>query len=182
MTVMLPMIPNNFRKPRALLALLLALPMCASALPEDDAQQIDSDDFLSLELSLNEGEWVQTAHTDRPTCITQGSRKVCGTEIRLQRNENGTLKRVTATGNPASFEEQPEAGAAIVHFSGATLVYDQQAQLLTMDGDAQFSRGTDKLTSEHIEYHLDTRRVVADAGNSDASSQFVITPEAPGKD
>lgn len=175
------MIPTNTRNLlAALLTAAFALPVCAYALPDDDAQQANSEDFLSLELMLNEGEWVQTAHPDRPTCITQGSRKICGAEIRMLRNEDGVLKRVTATGAPASFQQQPEANAEIVHFSGRTLVYDQDAQVLTIDGDAHFEQGTTSLSHEHFEYHLDTGSIKADAGGTDERGHMSFTPEADG--
>ena len=175
------MTPNRFRNSRAaLLALALTLPVCAQALPEDDAQQANSEDFASLDLNLNAGEWVQKAHADRPTCLTQGSRKVCGAEIRIQRNEDGTLKKVTATGTPANFQQQPEANAAVVYFSGRTLVFDQDAQLLTIDGDAQFEQGSTSLNHEHFEYHLDTGDIKADAGGTDERGHMSFTPDAAG--
>jgi lipopolysaccharide export system protein LptA len=178
---MLPMIPTSFSNSRAaLLALALTLPLCAHALPEDDAQPANSEDFLSLDLNLNEGEWVQTAHPDRPTCLTQGSRKICGAQIRIQRNADGTLKRVTATGTPANFQQQPEVGAAVVHFSGRTLVFDQDAQLVTVDGDARFEQGTTNVGHVHFEYHLDTGRFKADAGGTDARGRMSFTPDATG--
>jgi lipopolysaccharide export system protein LptA len=164
----------------ALFFLALALPASVLALPEDDAKQANSEDFASLELMLNEGEWVQTAHPDRPTCLTQGSRKVCGKEIRIQRGEDGALKRVTATGTPANFQQQPEADAAVVHFSGRTLVFDQDAQLVTVDGDAHFEQGTTALSHQHFEYHLDTGSIKADSGGTDARGEATFTPEASG--
>ncbi len=176
-----PMIPTSFSNSRvALLALALTLPVCAHALPEDDAQTANSEDFLSLDLNLNEGEWVQTAHPGRPTCLTQGSRKICGARIRIQRNEDGTLKRVTATGTPANFQQQPEADAAVVHFSGRTLIFDQDTQLVTVDGDAHFEQGTTNMRHVHFEYHLDTGDISADAAGTDASGQMSFTPDATG--
>lgn len=175
------MTPNSSRNSRATLLLLaFVLPVVAHALPEDDAKQANSEDFASLELNLNEGEWVQTAHADRPTCLTQGSRKVCGAVIRIQRNEDGALKRVTATGMPANFQQQPEANAAIVHFSGSTLVFDQDAQLVTVDGNAHFEQGTTNLSHEHFEYNLDTGTIKADAGGTEARGRMSITPETAG--
>lgn len=160
-----------------LIALAIALPVAAHALPEDDAQLIESHDARTLELSLNEGEVVQTAFADRPTCITQGSRKICGAEIRFERNENNSLKKVTATGTPATFEQRPEADQEIVHFSGETLVFDQDAQLLTIDGDGKLSQGRNNMSHEHIEYHLDTGRIILDQGATDAGGRMSIAPE-----
>ncbi len=85
MMAMALMNPNRFPDPRRLVCALLALvsPVSGFALPDDDAQQVVFGDSASIELSLNEGEVIQTAHADRPTCITQGSRVICGAEIRF---------------------------------------------------------------------------------------------------
>ncbi|MDY6981681.1 MAG: LptA/OstA family protein [Pseudomonadota bacterium] len=164
---------------RVLLALAAAiLPMWASALPEDDAQEIVSDDYASIELALDEGEVVQKAHADRPTCITQGSRVICGAEIRLQRADDGSLRKVTAIGTPARFQQKPSAEQEVVHFSGSTLVFDNAARLLTIDGDAKFSQGKNELAHQHMEYHLDTRRLSA-TGDANSLGNGRFTPPAP---
>lgn len=156
---------------------LAALPACAIALPEDDAQDIVSEDYASLEYSLDQGEIIQKGRPDMPTCIAQGSRVICGDEIRLERSEDGSLNKVTATGTPARFEQKPAADQEIVHFSGLTLVFDNAERLLTIDGDAQFSQGGNALTQvQHIEYHLDTRRLNADGGDSGEGGRMVVTP------
>jgi lipopolysaccharide export system protein LptA len=164
---------------RLVLALVAAtLPGWSSALPEDDAQEILSSDYASMELALDEGELVQTAHPDRPTCITQGSRVICGAEIRIQRAEDGSLRKITSIGRPARFQQQPAANQEIVHFSGQTLVFDNEARLLTIDVDAKFSQGKNELSHQHIEYNLDTRRVSA-TGDEDALGSGRFTPPPP---
>lgn len=160
----------------------LAVPLGAGALPEDDTQQIVSEEYASIELALDEGEVIQIAHPDRPTCISQGSRKICGAEIRFQRADDGTIRRVTATGTPASFQQQPAIDQEIVHFSGLTLLFDNEARLLTIDGEARYSQGQNELTQQHIEYHLDARRVVANDGDTDGDTEsrgrMIITPDS----
>ena len=175
-----------FRHPevrRALLALAVAvMPAFACALPEDDMQEIESQDAASIEYELDEGTFVQKAHADRPTCIKQGSRLICGNEIRIERAENGNIRKVTATGTPATFEEQPEKDQDIAHFSGATLVFDNEARLVTIDGDAKFWQGNNELSHEHIEYHIDTRKFDATGDDNDASGQMRIKPPASNSD
>lgn len=166
---------------RVLLALVAAaLPAWSNALPEDDAQEIVSDDYASIELALDEGEVVQTAHADRPTCITQGSRVICGAEIRLLRADDGSLRKVTAIGTPATFQQKPSAEQEVMHFSGQTLVFDNAARLLTIDGDAKWSQGKNELAHpEHMEYNLDTRRVLLNGSNADSRGTGRFTPPAP---
>ena len=165
----------ELHRPLLLLVALLA-PAWVHGLPEDEAQEIASEDYASIELSLDEGAWVQKGHPGVPTCINQGSRVICGDEIRIERAENGSLKKVTATGMPARFEQQPEANQGIVHFSGLTLVFDNEARLLTIDGEANFSQDNNALAHHHIEYHLDTRRIIANGGDTDAQGRMQVTP------
>lgn len=175
------MIPERFRKAAlTLLALTAVLPSCALALPDDDSQQIHSDDFASTEVSLDTGEFVQKAHPGKPTCLTQGSRVICGAEIRFERGKDGSLKKVTATGTPARFQVQPEADQEIAHFTGRTLVFDNEARVLTIDGDAEYTQGSTRMTHEHIEYHLDTRSLALTQGSGDEQGSFSFTPAATG--
>jgi lipopolysaccharide export system protein LptA len=177
------MIPKRFPELRVtLLAAAIAVPTWGYALPDDDAQQLRSGDFASLELSLDTDEFVQKAHPDRPTCITQGSRVICGAEIRFERGEDGNVKKVTATGSPASFDVQPEANQEVAHFRGQVLVFDNEAHLLTIDGDAEFVRGSDMMSHEHIEYHLDTRSLIATGGGTDEQGSMSITPATAGNE
>lgn len=175
------MIPRRIPElSRVALALAtLALPAASSALPEDDAQQVSSDDFASLRLALDSGEWVQKAYPDRPTCITQGTRVICGSEIRMQRAEDGSISKVTAVGTPARFEQKPAADQDVVHFSGLTLVFDNEARLLTIDGDAHFSQGANEMSHRHIEYHLDKRTLDVTGGDDDESRGSARFTPAP---
>lgn len=172
------MFPHRIPDPRhALLVLALATASSwSSALPEDDASEIVSDDYASIDLALDSGEIVQKAHPDRATCVTQGSRVICGAEIRLERAEDGSVRKLTAIGTPASFQQQPAADQEVVHFSGLTLVFDNEARLLTIDGEAKFSQGPNRLEHQHIEYHLDSRRLTADGGDSGEGGQMNLTP------
>jgi lipopolysaccharide transport protein LptA len=176
------MIQRRFRKRCVLVALSCALPICSYALPEDDAQQIASGDYASLEYSLDTGEMVQKAHAGQTTCITQGSREICGVEIRIELTENDVLKKVTATGMPARFAVQPEANQEVAHFAGRTLVFDNEARLLTIDGDAEFSQGNTAMSHEHIEYDLNTRNIRLDQGSTESERQgrALFTPGATG--
>lgn len=161
---------------RIVLALAAAaLPAWCHALPDDDVQEIVSEDYASIEIALDEGELVQKAHPDQPTCVTQGSRRICGAEIRVQRAEDGSLRRVTAVGMPARFQVQPAWDQEIAHFSGQTLVFDNAARLLTIDGDARYSQGKNELQHQHMEYHLDTRRLSA-TGDANALGTGRFTP------
>lgn len=161
------------------LLLTVLLPAGASALPDDAAQEIVAD-YSTIELFLDQGLVVYHGDTAKPARITQGSLVIDGNEIRLERSEAGSLKKVTATGSPARFQQQPATDQAVVHASGLTLVFDNDARMLTLDEKAEFSQAGNVLTHQHIEYNLDTRSAAA-SGSSDAEQgRMVIPPAANG--
>ncbi len=164
---------------RTALVILASLwPACAFALPEDASQKVDAD-FTKIDLFLDQGLVVYTGSPAKPTCITQGSLKICGTEIRQENADDGSLKKVTATGSPAQFQQQPAADQQLVHASGATLVFDNATQLVTADGNAEFSQADYVLTHQHIEYNIATRQASA-SSSGDEQGRITITPATPG--
>jgi lipopolysaccharide export system protein LptA len=167
--------PDMRRTTLVLLASLL-LPACAFALPEDASKKVDVD-FTNIDLFLDQGLVVYTGSTDKPACATQGSVRICGTEIRLENAEDGSLKKVTATGSPARFQQQPAADQELVHASGETLVYDNVAQLVTADENAEFSQAGYALSHQHIEYDISTRRA---SSSGDGQGRMTVTPAESG--
>src|SRR5690606_22643691 len=88
----------------------------ARALPEDAAQQIDVD-ANSSEIDLDLGLVIYRGSNETPVRVSQGSMLITGTEIHMELRD-GVLVRATAIGNPAHFQQQPEADKAIVYLSG----------------------------------------------------------------
>jgi lipopolysaccharide export system protein LptA len=170
------MIPRRIPE---LIALLVAavLPISVTALPDDDEQEIVSD-LSDIEMDLNQGLTIFKGIADQPTCITQGTMKICGNEIRLERGQDGGLKKVTATGTPVRYQQQPEADKELAHLSGLTLVFDNVAQLLTVDGEAEFSHEGYTLTHQHIEYDLESGHVASSGGAAGGQGQLRIKPQS----
>jgi lipopolysaccharide export system protein LptA len=129
------------------------------ALPDDQNQQIDVV-AASSEINLNEGLYIYRGTDTKPAQITQGSMQITGTEIRIER-PGGVLKRVTATGAPAHFQQQPEIDQAVIHARGHTLDYDNDKRMLNVDGEAEFNQNGTVINSNHIDYNLDTREAKA---------------------
>ena len=170
------MIPRRAPESTLLAALMLLVPLCVQALPED-AEQPMNVDYLRLDIFLNEGVQVYTGSREEPACITQGSLKICGVEIRVEQGDDGELKQVTATGTPARFQQQPAANQELVHASGATLVFDNTAQVVTADGDAELSQKGIVFSHQHIEYDIDSGHVSANGAEGERGQ--VSVPPTP---
>jgi lipopolysaccharide export system protein LptA len=154
------------------------LPSCALALPEDANQPVTAD-YNRIDLYMDQGLIVYTGSPEQPTCINQGTLQICGAEIRVEQTEDGSLKMVTATGSPARYQQQPAADQELVHLSGETLVFDNLAQLLTADENAEFSQAGKVATHQHIEYNITTGHAAAN-GSTEERGRMFLPPAAPG--
>jgi lipopolysaccharide transport protein LptA len=134
-------------------------------------------DFEFIELFPNEGLTILKGAADKPACIDQGTMRICGNEIRLEQADDGSLKKVTATGAPVRFQQQVEADQELSYLSGQVLVFDNTGQLLTVDGDAEFSQAGNVLTHDHIEYDLESGRVSANSSNDGERGQMMVSPQ-----
>jgi lipopolysaccharide export system protein LptA len=145
------------------------------ALPDDQNQQIDVV-AASSEINLNDGLYVYRGTDAEPAQITQGSMQITGTEIRIERSGR-VLKRVTASGTPARFQQQPDVDQAVIHASGHTLDYDNDKRMLNVDGEAEFNQDGSVISAHHIDYNLDTRN--ANATSSGKGVRMSLPPLAP---
>jgi lipopolysaccharide export system protein LptA len=143
----------------------------AFALPED-AQQTLTIQADSSEMFLDRGYFVYRGKPDQYATITQGSMAISGLEIIVERLD-GAIAKVTATGAPARFQQQPELNQAVVYASGNTLVFDNVAQLFTADENAEFIQGGDKFNGYHIEYDLSTRSINATGHDGQPVNVFI---------
>ena len=161
------------------LYLLLLLPAAVFALPEDKDQEVVVIASLGGEVSLDEGITIFRGTLDEPAVITQGTMEIRGQEITIEA-EGGDLSkisRITAAGQPASFQQQPKLDQSIVYAKGETIVYDDLAQLITINGSAELSQDRNVLTGHMIEYQIDTKKARAESAGDDRVNMS-ITPKS----
>ena len=161
------------------LTFFVLLGPAAYGLPEDENMPLEIEANYN-EIYLDRGYSVYRGSEDEPAIATRGSMRISGQEIVVER-EAGVIARVTARGSattPARFQQQPAVDQAIVHASGAILLFDNQARLVTADGDAEFSQAGNTLNGQHIEYNLDTRFASASGGDTSERVRMYIPPLA----
>jgi lipopolysaccharide export system protein LptA len=149
----------------------------ALALPED-RQQTLTFEAVSSELLLDRGVYVYRGTPQQPAVATQGTMKITGLEITVESSDNDITK-VTTTGTPAHFQQQPAADQAVAHISGDTLVFDNAKQLVTADGNAQYTQAGRELSGNHLEYNIQSRTATAAARDGELVNMFI--PPAPDK-
>lgn len=144
------------------------------ALPEDAKQEIIVD-ANSSEFDLGLGVVIHHGTPDHLVVITQGSLKITGLEVTIERL-NGLVHKITATGQPARFQQQPQSDQEIMYVSAQLIAFNNTAQLLSLDGEAELIQDGDILTGGHIDYDLNTRKGNVTPGNTDSRLRMIIPP------
>lgn len=166
-------LPEHVIRPALCLAACLAA-ATACALPEDADQPIRGT-YDNSELLLDEGKQVYYGIPGKPAELSQGTLNITGQEITVER-AGGEVKRVTVTGTPAHYSQQPSADQAVVTAEGLTIVLDYDSQHLALDGQVRFTQASDQLTGCHIDYYIETRRLTTSPCEDGEQSQFIIAP------
>ena len=131
------------------------------ALPGDLEQDMVTSCPARSESFLDQGLEICRGTPDEPAQITQGSLRLSGLEFRIER-EQGVIHTITATGTPATFQQQPAIDQAIAYASGSTIIFNNDSQIIVIEGNASFSQeGTIDTTAERIEYDITNRKLDA---------------------
>lgn len=155
--------------------LCLLAPLAVWALPDDRDQEVVVD-ASSSELLLDQEMIIYRGEEDDPAVITQGSMRIAGLEIVIERR-GGEPGKVTVKGNPAHFQQQPEKDKSLIHASGSTIIYDNDAQMVTVEGSARFIHEGNTLSSNYIEYDIDARRARAESREGEKVNMVITPPD-----
>jgi len=158
----------------ALMPVLLFLASRSFALPEDAEQPILGTYDNSL-LLLDEGKQVFYGTTDSPAELNQGTLKISGEEISIERSD-GVVKKITVTGSPARYQQHPAVDQAIVVAEGLTIILDYDAQHLSIDDKARFSQANDLWSGCHIDYYLESRQLSTPRCDNGEQARFILSP------
>ncbi len=172
--------PRANRGPRGALAAGLALAsltaLAATASPpaaarEGDRQQPAEIEADRAEIDRSEG----VAHYYGDAVFTQGTLRVTGDQITIHAPA-GQLERAEAEGEPATFRQETNAGR-IVNARARRIDYANQAQRVTLIGDAEVVRGGERFQAHRIVYYTATDRVEARGGESGGRVHIRIEPD-----
>ncbi|MFP4138678.1 MAG: lipopolysaccharide transport periplasmic protein LptA [Halomonas sp.] len=143
-------------------ALLLALGAAPAALAQDsDAEAPIEVEADQLDLDEAEGTAVYTGDVD----IRQGSMRLTGDRVEIERNDTGELTLATATGERAYLEQQPEPDEPVVKGWGRTVIYHVSERRVELIDRAELHQGGDVFEGGFLEYFLDRRVVQARSEN-----------------
>jgi lipopolysaccharide export system protein LptA len=154
--------------------LAVFLPAASQALPEDAGQPILGTYDNSL-LLLDEGKQVFYGAAGTPAEITQGTLKISGQEIVIERID-GEVKKVSVTGSPALYQQQPAIDQALVTAEGQTIILDYDTQHMSAVGNVRFIQGNDQWTGCQIDYYLESRQLSTPRCADGSQARAILSP------
>lgn len=126
---------------------------------QSDAEQPVLVEADRLDLDDRAGTAVYTGNVE----IRQGTMQLTGERVEIQRNPAGELSRVTAHGQRAYIEQQPDPEQPVVRGWGRTIVYHVAERRVELIDRAELHQGGDTFEGGYLEYFLDSRVVQARA-------------------
>ena len=166
-----PYAPKLFLRTTLLACCLIGVSInSAQALPSDQNQPV------SLEAdraTYNEGTGI-TTYTGN-VLITQGSIRIEADSIVVNLTTNRGIKDATAKGRPARFQQQISTDKGVARGEGQSVVYDAQAGLVILTGNALLTQDGARFSGNSIRYSI-TQGDVEAQGSSQNRVKIVIPP------
>lgn len=168
--------PRKINSRHALL-LLCGLTVAASAwaLKSDKNQpiniQADHGDFQSTGSDNNNGTGIYTGHV----VITQGTILLTADKA-VVHIVNGELSTADVTGQPATFQQQPDTGD-LMHGIASEITYDETTNMVDLMKNARLNQGVRLMLADHIRYNTETEHVVAKSNRDGERVRMVIPPK-----
>lgn len=152
-----------------LLLLLASLgSMTAQALPGDREQpiRIQSD---TAERNEKSGETTYRGQVE----MTQGSLRIEADSITIHSNDK-KVTHIIAMGNPAHYQQQPEADKAMVKATGNTIKYFVDTEKLHLIEQASIDQDGAIMKGERIDYDIQSALLKAGETNKPTRVEMVI--------
>lgn len=170
-----------FRKP--IILCLLTVSAATQALQEDWQQEMT---ILSDRAEIDRR--AGTVIYEGKVVLTQGTLRIEADRLLILQNDD-TLEKAVAEGNPAQYQQQIEPGKPVTHAHGNRIDYYTGERRITLRGEAELSQDGNLFSGELITYDMATETVKA-SGNKATSGQIgektadgrirvVIQPQKP---
>ena len=140
----------------------------AIALPNDSEQPIN----VSADKAFKSAKLGSTIYEGN-VLITQGSIRITGDKISIF-DKNGTVTKMVAKGQPATFKQKPEIHSADTIANGSTIEYDINEETLLLLDNALLKQESRTTNSNKITYDMKTE--VVNAGDNTGRVIMVLEP------
>ncbi|MFT5708772.1 MAG: lipopolysaccharide export system protein LptA, partial [Oceanospirillaceae bacterium] len=93
----------------------------------------------------------------------------------INRNKNGDISQMLATGKPAHFTQQQQKDQPYSKAWGTKMIYDVGQQKITITGNARVEQLSDQFTGEVIVYQMD--KAIVNARGGKQRVKMIIQPK-----
>lgn len=131
-------------------ACLLAISSAwVQALPDDKNQslRIVAD---KQEIDLKQGVVIYSGDVK----LIQGTLEITADKIHVRKDKDQEEESFTAEGNPAHYQQQPEAGKPIIHAEAGTIHYNVKTEQLVLDKNVSIEQNGSVTKAGHVDYDI----------------------------
>ncbi|HET7396149.1 MAG TPA: lipopolysaccharide transport periplasmic protein LptA [Gammaproteobacteria bacterium] len=157
--------------------------LCCALLTAVSAFALSSDKNQPMDIQADHGEWQNDNKTNLGTgiytghvIITQGSIRITADHA-VVHTRNGELQTADITGQPATFQQQPDTGE-LMHGIADQIHYNSDTNMVDMIGHAHMQQGSIRqMTADVIHYNTATEHAVADGGKDGGRVHITVPPK-----
>ena len=136
---------------------------------------VKADRALATAMDFKDSRWTFDGNV-RINAEPRGNLRSDEAVVEFQDNQ---LKRATATGNPAEFDQKRADSDQIARGHAAQIVYEVGAGTIRLSNDAWISDGRNDISSPLIVYNLVEEHVQAFSSHDGTAEANVATPSGP---
>lgn len=137
----------------------------AHALPSDRSKPIS----LNADKATYNDKTGFTTYTGN-VVIEQGTMKLQASAVTAQLNKDRQISTVTATGNPAQFQQQTEANKGLAKGQGQRIVYNADTGIIVLTGNAMVTQDGASVRGGSLRYSMNKGDIEAVGSNTSGSS------------
>ncbi len=131
---------------------------------------MDSDEPIRVESdSARLDDRAGTATYSGNVIVYQGETRLKADEVVLRRDDEG-LSSITATGEPATYEQPETDSEPEIHAEGRTITYSRAEQRITFEHNAIIRQKDDRFRGDVIHYDTEERVVTATGGDAESET------------
>ena len=131
-------------------ACLLAMSSAwVQALPDDKNQSLRIS-AEKQEIDLKQGVVIYSGDVK----LIQGTLEINADKIHVRKDKDQEEESFTAEGNPAHYQQQPEAGKPIIHAEAATIHYNVKTEQLVLDKNVSIEQNGSVTKAGHVDYDI----------------------------
>lgn len=121
----------------------------AHALPDDRNQPLRIS-AERQEVDLKQGIVVYIGDVK----LIQGTLEISAQKIQVRRDKDQKVESFTAEGDPARYQQQPEAGKPIIHAEASTIAYNLKNEQLVLDKNVSIEQDGSVTKAGHVDYDI----------------------------